>query len=292
MHFSFGKAKLRIRGFDVFVWMFAMFSLCIILFPLMYVVSLSFSGAAQVLQGNVTFFPKDFTLASYAEMMKSPMILKAYKNSILYTATSVSISMVLVTMTAYPLMRKDLPGRKILINMILFTMFFNGGIIPIYILLQNLGFMDKIWALVIPWAIPQFELFLLKNYFENTPEEIYEAAVVDGASEFRIMVNIYVPLAKPMFAALAVFFAMFQWNNYMVPLMYISSPSKYPLQLLLNDMLLREQTTEVGMMNLSEVTSVGLKNATIVLSVLPLLILYPFLQKYFIGSIYVGSIKG
>lgn len=288
------KKLRRIEGFDIFVWLIALAALVIVIFPLLHVVSLSLSGASSVTQGKVTFYPKDFTLDSYFSILKSPKILKAYWNSFLYTGTSVAISLVLITMTAYPLAMKFMPGRKLFINMILFTMFFSGGIIPFYLLMQNLKLMDSIWALVLPWAIPQFELFLLKNYFENIPSEIYEAATIDGASHFRIMTKIYMPLAKPIYATLVIFLAMHQWNNYMAPLMYISTPSKYPLQLVLNEMLMQEQAQNgaTAAIQMTNVTSVGMKNATIMLSALPLLIVYPFVQKYFIGSIYVGAVKG
>lgn len=284
----------RIEGFDIFAWLIALVALVVVLFPLLHVVSLSLSGASSITQGKVTFYPKDFTIDSYLSILKSPKILNAYWNSFLYTGVSVVISLVLITMTAYPLAMKDLPGRKLFINVILFTMFFSGGIIPFYLLMQNLKLMDSIWALVLPWAIPQFELFLLKNYFENIPGEIYEAATIDGASHYCIMTKIYMPLAKPIYATLVIFLAMHQWNNYMAPLMYISTPSKYPLQLVLNEMLMQEQAQNgaTAAMQMPNVTSVGMKNATIVLSALPLLIVYPFVQKYFIGSIYVGAVKG
>ncbi len=286
------KKLKRFEAFDIFVWLIALLALLVVLFPLLHVVSLSLSGASSIMQGKVTFYPQDFTFSSYMSILKSPKILNAYWNSISYTVLSVVISLVLITMTAYPLAIKTMPGRKLFINMILFTMFFSGGIIPFYLLMQNLKLMDSIWALVLPWAVPQFELFLLKNYFENIPGEIYEAATIDGASHFRIMTKIYMPLAKPIYATLVIFLAMHQWNNYMVPLMYISSPSKYPLQLVLNEMLMQEQNGSTSAIQMANVTPIGMKNATIVLSALPLLILYPFVQKYFIGSIYMGSVKG
>ena len=291
------KNRNRIKNnfslIDIFVWLFVIFVLIIVLSPLMNVLSLSLSSSEQVLTGNVSVFPKGFTFASFASILKSGKILRAYTNSFLYTGTAVCISLILCTATAYPLARKVLPARNFFITMILFTMFFNGGIIPFYILMQNLGLMNSMWALVIPWAIPPFELFLLKNFFENVPEEIHEAAVIDGASEYKILYNIFIPVAKPIFATLAIFFAMAQWNNYITPLMYITSPSKFPLQLVLQEMLIEEQAkSSTQTIEFAALTSQGLKNATIVLSVLPLLVLYPFLQKYFIGSIYVGAVKG
>ncbi len=152
--------------------------------------------------------------------------------------------------------------------------------------------MDSIWAIILPWAIPPFQLLLLKNYFENVPNEIYEAALVDGASEYRIFGQIFVPLAGPIFATIAIMIATTSWNHYMVPLMYISSPEKYPLQLVLNEMLMEEQVQTSTYAQNATLTPTGLKNVTVVLSILPLVIVYPFLQRYFIGSIYAGSVKG
>jgi len=287
------KSLKKIGIVDIIAWTIATFALVIILVPFMNVISLSLSRADSILRGDVSIWPIGFNLDSYVSIMQSPRILTAYWNSIRYTTVTVVISLFLGAITAYPLSRKFLPGRKFLISMVVFTMFFSGGLIPFYILMQNLGLMDNIWALVIPWAIPAFELFLLKNYFENMPHEIYEAAAIDGASEYTMLARIYVPLAKPIFATLTIFFALWQWNAYMVPLMYITTPSRFPLQLVLNEMLIQEQAMGSGtnMANI-HLTPQGVKNATIVLSVLPLLLLYPFVQKYFISGIYIGSVKG
>lgn len=286
------KKLKRIEGLDIAVWIFAILMMLVVFVPFMYVVSLSLSSSEAIVQGKVGIFPVDITFDSYKDMLKTPKILNAYKNSFMYTAGETLLALFLCAITAYPLSRKNLPGRGKLIGMILFTMFFSGGLIPFYILMQNLHLMDSIWAIILPWAIPAFQLLLLKNYFENVPNEIYEAAVVDGASEYRIFGQIYVPLAGPIFATIAIMIATSAWNQYMVPLMYISSPEKYPLQLVLNEMLMEEQVQSSTYAQNATLTPTGLKNVTVVLSILPLVIVYPFLQRYFIGSIYAGSVKG
>lgn len=286
------KRLKKIELLDIVVYLIAILMLAIVFIPFLYIISISLSGSSAILQGKVSLFPVDFTFASYAEMLKTPKILNAYKNSFIYVASGVVLALALCLVTAYPLSRKQLPGRGKLIGMILFTMFFSGGLVPFYILMQNLGLMDNIWAIILPWAIPQFQLLLLKNYFENVPEEIYEAAVVDGASEYRIFGQIYLPLAVPIIATITIMIATAEWNNYMVPLMYINDPAKYPLQLVLREMLVEENLQNAAYTQAATLTPIGLKNATVVISILPLLIVYPFLQKYFIGSIYAGAVKG
>lgn len=286
------KRLKKIELLDIVVWLIAILILAIVFIPFLYVVSLSLSGSSAILQGKVTIFPVDFTLASYTEMLKTPKILNAYKNSFLYVGLGTVISVGLLLLTAYPLSRRALPGRGKFIGLVLFTMFFNGGLVPFYILMQNLGLIDTIWAIVIPFAIPQFQLLLLKNYFENVPEEIYEAAVIDGASEYRIFARIFVPLAVPIIATVAIMVATKEWNSYMIPLMYLNDPAKFPLQLVLREMLVEENLQDSMYTQTATLTPTGLKNATVVISILPLLIVYPFLQKYFIGSIYAGAVKG
>lgn len=286
------KRLKKIELLDIVVWLIAALMLAVVFIPFLYVLSVSLSGSSAILQGKVSLFPVDFTLASYVEMMKTPKVLNAYKNSFIYVGSATILSVALLLLTAYPLSRRSLPGRGKFIGLILFSMFFSGGMVPFYLLIQNLGFMDTIWAIIIPWAIPQFQLLLLKNYFENVPEEIYEAGVVDGASEYRIFGQIFVPLAVPIIATVAIMIATTQWNSYMVPLMYINDPAKYPLQLVLREMLVEDNLQDSMYTQVATLTPTGLKNATVVISILPLLILYPFLQKYFIGSIYAGAVKG
>lgn len=282
----------KIEALDVIVWIFAILMMVIVVLPFLNVVSLSLSSSSAILQGKVSFWPVGITFDAYAEMLRTPKILNAYKNSFIYTFGGVALSLVLLTLTAYPLSRKGLPGRGKIIGMILFTMFFNGGMIPFYILMQNLGLMDSVWAIILPWAIPQFQLLLLKNYFENVPDEIYEAAIMDGASEFRILGQIFVPLAAPIFATVAIMIATSLWNNYMNPLMYLTTQSKFPLQLVLQEMLVEDKVQDSPYTQGATLTPTGLKNVTVMISVLPLLIIYPFVQRFFIGSIYVGAVKG
>lgn len=283
----------RIYGIDIVSWALAFLVIAVIVLPFLHVVSISLSNATNVLQGKVSFFPRGFTFDSYIKVLENPNIARAYLNSFIYTGTATLLGLALTYITAFPLAQKNLPGRKTVLLLFMITMVFSGGMIPTFILIQSLGLLDTIWSLILPGAIVPYNLFLLKNYIENVPAELYEAATVDGASEYRIMLDIYLPVTKPIMATLAVFIAMATWNNYLSPLLYMSSPDKYPLTLVLRDMLINEEAkVSATSMSLAEVTSSGMQNATVMLSVLPLLILYPFMQRFFIGSIYVGSVKG
>jgi putative aldouronate transport system permease protein len=285
--------KRKIDIVDVIVLIIVTIVIIVVTFPLLNVLSTSLSSSDQVIRGNVTFFPRGFSLETYKAIMKNGKIVRAYGNSFLYTISAMVISLILVTIMAYPLSRKFLPGRKIILSMVIFTMVFSGGLIPIYMLIQGLKLMNTMWALVLPWAIPAYEMFLLKNYFENIPEAMYEAATIDGANDFWILTKIFIPLAKPIFATLAIFFALNQWNSYMTPLMYITSQDKYPLQLILQNMLMQETAkSSTTAMEYAALTSQGMKSATIVISIIPLLVFYPFIQRYFIDGMYAGAVKG
>lgn len=283
----------KFDSFDIINMIFMILVLIIVGSPLMYILSVSLSSNAAIAAGKVSIFPRGINLASYKEVLSTAKIPLAYANSILYTLLSVIISLFLVIITAFPLSRRELKGRSGILLMIVFTMFFNGGMIPFYLLIQNLGMMDTIWALVIPWAIPAYELMLLKSYFENIPGEVYEAAIIDGANEYRILFQIFIPMSLPILATLVMFFTRTQWNSYLVPLMYLSSPDKYPLQVVLQEMLMEGQAkSSLESVESASLNAEALKNATIVLSIIPILIIYPFIQKYFVKGVYVGAVKG
>ena len=243
--------------------------------------------------GSVSFSLSNYNLDSYINILSSSKVPRAFKNSVIYTLTGTLLGLFLVTITAYPLADKQLKGRNFLLRMIAFTMFFNGGLIPIFLLINSLGFMDSIWAIIVPWAVPAYELMLLRNYFESIPSEMHEAAEMDGASEYHILFKIYIPMALPMLCTLALFFARGQWNSYLVPLMYLSSAKRFPLQVILQEMLIQDTAKSTGDALVgASIATESLKNATIVISMIPLVLMYPLFQKYFISGIYVGAVKG
>lgn len=283
----------KITTFDVVITIIMLTILVLVGVPLLYIFSISLSSNEYIAQGAVTVFPKGITLSAYKEILSTPKVPMAYLNSIWYTALATVISMFLLVITAYPLSRRELKGRQGILLMIVFTMFFSGGMIPFYLLIQNLGMVDTVWALVIPWAVPAYELMLLRSYFENIPNEVYEAATIDGASEYRILFQVFLPMSLPILATLVMFIVRNQWNSYLVPLMYLQTPEKYPLQVVLQEMLLKGQAkTTIATVESAELNVEALKNATIVLSIIPVLMLYPFVQRYFVKGLYIGAVKG
>lgn len=283
----------KITFFDILLAMIMLAILLLVGIPLLYIFSISLSSNEYIAQGAVTIFPKGLNLSAYAEILSTPKVPMAYLNSIWYTGLATVISMFLLIITAYPLSRRELKGKKGILLMIVFTMFFSGGMIPFYLLIQNLRMVDTVWALVIPWAIPAYELMLLKNYFENIPNEVYEAATIDGANEYRILFQVFLPMSLPILATLVMFIVRTQWNSYLIPLMYLQSPDKYPLQVVLQEMLLKGQAkTSIATVESAELNVEALKNATIVLSIIPVFILYPFVQKFFVKGLYIGAVKG
>ncbi|MBQ4110483.1 MAG: carbohydrate ABC transporter permease [Clostridia bacterium] len=280
--------KKKIDTFDVVNIILLFFVLMIVIFPIIYVVLCSLSKT-----GSVSFSLSNYNLDSYINILSSSKVPRAFKNSVIYTLTGTFLGLFLVTITAYPLADKQLKGRNFLLRMIAFTMFFNGGLIPIFLLINSLGFMDSIWAIIVPWAVPAYELMLLRNYFESIPSEMHEAAEMDGASEYHILFKIYIPMALPMLCTLALFFARGQWNSYLVPLMYLSSAKRFPLQVILQEMLIQDTAKSTGDALVgASIATESLKNATIVISMIPLVLMYPLFQKYFISGIYVGAVKG
>lgn len=271
----------------------------IIAYPLIYIISASFSSADAVMAGRVWLLPVDFSLKAYETTFKYESIMTGYRNSLIYTVSGTAVCMVVTTLCAYCLSRKDFYGRKTVGFLVLFTMLFNAGLVPNFLLVNNtLKWSNTIWALIIPNAMSAWYVILMRSYFENSiPAELFEASEIDGCSIYRQLWSIAIPLSGPIFAVIALYTAVGIWNSYFDALIYINDKSMYPLQLVLRNILilnsmdmttvadLRDMASRQGMYNL-------LKYAVIVVSSLPLLIFYPFVQKYFVKGIMVGSVKG
>lgn len=262
------------------------------LYPIVYITAISLSETASVLQGKVFLLPKGWNLDAYAEVMKNSKIPRAYLNSVYYTALGTFINLLFTAVAAYPLSQRTFFGRKFFMLAIVFTMFFNAGIIPTYMIVQQLGLLDTVWALVLPNAIWTMELIILKSFYENMSGQIREAALIDGASEFRILFNIVIPLSKPALASIGLFYFMGHWNSFFLPLIYLNDASMYPLQVVLRDMLIYNAENDSGLVDRAALAPQAMKNATIVLSIIPILLIYPFAQKYFAKGVMLGSEKG
>ncbi|TBL79001.1 carbohydrate ABC transporter permease [Paenibacillus thalictri] len=269
-----------------------------VLYPLIYVISASVSDPMLVLQGKVWLWPRDLTFEAYKRVFQNPDILIGYRNTILYTVIGTCINIAMTIAGAYPLSRKDFIGRNVLMALITFTMFFSGGIIPTYLVVKNLGLVNTFWAMILPNALSVFNLIIMRTFFQNTiPVELQESAFMDGASNIRILRSVVLPLSMPIIAVLILYYAVSHWNSFFNALIYLSGRQMYPLQLFLRELLIQNQMEQmlsgdsesmIQQMMIAE----GLKYAIIVVSSLPVLIMYPFLQKYFEKGMMIGAIKG
>ncbi|WP_068617811.1 carbohydrate ABC transporter permease [Paenibacillus tuaregi] len=285
-----GERKISV--FDVMNTLILCLVAVATLYPIVYITAVSLSDTAAVVQGRVFLFPKGLNFGAYAEVLKNDTIPRAYLNSIFYTAFGTFVNLLFTAVAAYPLSQKGFFGRKFFMMAIVLTMFLNPGIIPTYVVVQQLGLTNSVWALVLPNAIWTMELIILKSFYENMSSQIREAALIDGASEYRILFNIVIPLSKPALASIGLFYFMGHWNSFFLPLIYLNDPDKYPLQVVLRDMLIYSAENDAGLVDRSAIAPQSIKNATIVLSMIPVLLIYPFAQKYFAKGVMLGSEKG
>ena len=270
-----------------------------ILYPLVYVVSASFSSGEALASGKVRLFPVEPTLLSYKTVFEYDAIWVGFVNSIIYTVVGTGVTMVLTLLAAYPLSRDDFRGKKVLSSIFLFTMMFSGGLIPTYMLVKNLGLMNTMWSIILPTAVSAYNVIVARTFFNQTiPKELLEASQMDGCSDFRFFSQIVIPLSKPIVAVLCLWIAISLWNGYFNPLIYINEESKYPLQLVLRRILLMSQVNfananiDPARVAANRYLSQMLQYSTIIISSLPLMILYPFIQKYFVKGVMIGSVKG
>lgn len=273
--------------------------LIIVLYPIIYIISCSFSSGDALMSGKVKFFPVEPTLQSYRAVFKYSSIWVGYKNSIIYAFVGTAISMVLTLFAAYPLSRSDFRGKKIFMFIILFTMMFSGGLIPNYLLVKNLKLLNTMWAVVLPGAVSAYNIIVARTFFNNTiPKELQEAAEMDGCSDFKFFIKIVIPLSAPIIAVLSLWVIVGLWNSYFSPMIYLDSQEKYPLQLVLRRILLLSQVNlnqtniDPEIIRKNQYLGEMLKYGTIIVSTLPLMVVYPFVQKYFVKGVMIGSVKG
>lgn len=286
------------KWFDIAVVIISAIILIIVLYPLIFVVSASFSNPQKVMNGEMWLFPVDFSLDAYISILKNESVWNGYKNTIIYTIGGTFINIILTTLAAYPLSRRDLPGRNIFMFIITFTMFFSGGLIPTFLVVQQLGMVDTMWAMMIPNAIATYNLIVMRTYFQSSiPWEIQESAMMDGCNNMQMLWKIILPLSKPIIAVMVLFYAVGHWNAFFNALIYLRDDSLYPLQLVLREILLVTQanaTEGLDSVGLGDKLLLGesIKYALIIIASLPVLIMYPFVQKHFVKGVMIGSIKG
>jgi multiple sugar transport system permease protein/putative aldouronate transport system permease protein len=294
------RAKIKYswedRLFDLVNDGLLMLAVLIVLYPLIYIVSSAFSSPDAVAKGKVVLFPVDFSLRGFEEVFSHKAIVTGFANSIFYTIVGTSVNLVMTVAAAYPLSRKNLPGRRILLFLFTFTMLFNGGLIPSYLLTSQLGLINKRAVMIIPLALNVFNVIICRTFFETTiPDELVEAAQLDGFSQTRFIIQIVVPLSKAIIAVLALYYGLGHWNSYFQAFLYITEKSKFPLQIVLRDILILNQVNEIiadpllyqakrGMADL-------LKYALIVVASVPFMIAYPFVAKHFVKGVMIGAVK-
>ncbi len=283
--------------FDVFVCVCGILLVAVVLFPLLFILAASFSDPDLVLHGKVLIFPRGFTIEPYRMVFKNADIWRGYRNTIFYTVSGTLINIVMTVMAAYPLARKEMKGRRFLSLVVIFTMYFNGGIIPTYLLVWDLGMYNTVWAILIPAAISTYNLIVARTFFEQSiPQDLYESAKLDGCGSVRTLISIVLPLSKAILAVLVLYYGVGHWNAYFNALIYIRNEELQPLQIVLRNILLLSQTEQMGSNDVGMGEKIkmmeGIKYSVIVVSSVPVLLLYPFAQKYFVKGVMIGAVKG
>lgn len=291
------KIRLADKSFDIVNAVMMAFIFVVTLYPLIIVVSSSLSSAEALMAGKVTLFPVNFTFAGYKAVFSNENIWNGLGNSVFITLVGTCINIVMTILAAYPLSRKDFGLQGFVSFIFAVTMWFSGGLIPMYLLVKDLGLFNSRLALIIPYAINVWNMIIIRTYFQsNIAGEMLEAAKIDGCDDFRYLIQIAVPLSKPAIAVVVLYYAVANWNVFLPAYMYIQKPSLYPIQVVLRDILLLSQTQELAGDAASgtnvRLMSELLKYAVIVIASLPMVVIYPFIQKYFVKGIMIGGVKG
>jgi putative aldouronate transport system permease protein len=270
----------------------------LVLYPLIFVISSSFSSADAVSSGKVILWPVDFSTEGYETVFENSQVGRGYLNSIFYTVFGTLISLSMTMMAAYALARKDLPFRGPLMFLFTFTMLFDGGMIPNYMLMRDLHFLNTPWAILLPGAIAVYNMIITRTFIaHNIPNELRESAEIDGCTDFQYFFRIVLPLSKAIIAVIALYYAVFQWNSYFSAFLYLTDKDLFPLQIVLRDILLANTIeasaiVEPELMAAKQGLADLLKYALIIVSSIPMMIVYPFIQKYFVKGVMIGSLKG
>lgn len=286
------------KVFQIVNTAFLIIILLLVAYPCIYVLSASFSDPRAVISGEVWLFPVRPTLRGYAAAFRNQDLIRGFFNALYITVVGTTVNIILTVMLAYPLSRKTFYGRGLITIIITITMFFSGGLVPSFLLINNLHLYNTFWALILPAAISINNTIICRTYFQsNIPEELYEASQLDGCSDIGFLVRIVLPLSAPVLAVLVMYYAVGHWNSYFSAMIYLSDREKFPLQIILREILIQNTISEDVMMDVSAQEKLQgmadlLKYSTIIISSLPMLILYPFIQKHFVKGVMVGSIKG
>lgn len=282
--------------FTVFNYTFITVLCLVMLYPFWHVVMQSFSSMEETLKGGMFLYPKGFNIDTYKSVFNNPQVFTGFGTSFMVTIVGTVLGTLLTAMTAYPLSKARLRGGKVMMVLVLFTMIFAAGMIPSFLLVQGLGLLDNRLALILPALVSAYNCIIMKNFFLSIPESLEESARIDGANDIRIFFSIIVPLSKATIATIALFMAVAYWNDYFSTVLYIRSSDKWALQAVLRNMLTNTQQAMaqagVNVINTSNTNSETIKAGTIVISTVPILVVYPFVQKYFVTGVMIGGVKG
>jgi len=262
------------------------------LLPFLYVLAGSFATELEITTRPFFLWPHEFTTASYASILSSTAFVRAFVTTVVVTLVGTLIQLALTALMAYPLSKVELPGRRTIMTVVVFTMVFSAGMIPTFLVVKQLGLLDTYWALILPAAINPFSLIIIKNFFQQLPQELEESAKIDGAHELQILRHVVVPLSKPVLATFALFYAVGIWNDYMSPLLYLNDQSMWTLQMFLRQVTASASMTAQDMGTELPPPAQGIKFAVVIVATIPVLLAYPFLQKHFAKGMLIGSVKG
>ena len=285
-------------GFDIVTTILLVLALLIVLYPLYFVVIASVSDATSISSGQVILLPKNVSLVGYQRILQDARIGSGYVNSMLYTLGSTLIGVTTTVMAGYSFSRSDLVGRKVLMLLYVFTMYFSGGLIPTYLVVKQLGLMGSPWVVILLGSVSVYNIIIARSFFTNNiPPELFEAASIDGCGNGRFFVSMVVPLSKSIIAVLALYYAVAQWNGYFNALVYLNRQEQYPLQLILREILISSQLVQADVGDLDAIQEMQriaatVKYGVIVVASVPMLMIYPLVQKYFVKGVMIGSVKG
>ncbi|GIP37780.1 ABC transporter permease [Paenibacillus sp. J31TS4] len=291
------KESLGERIFTVCVYILFTLLGIATLFPFLNIIAKSLSSEAAVISGMVTLYPIDFQIGTYQWVLGNKQFLNSFKITVFITVVGTFCSLLMTVLSAYPLSKTYLSGRKSFLLIFIFTMLFNGGLIPTYLLMQKLGLVNTVWSLFVPGMISVFNMLIVKNYFEGLPDSLEESAKLDGASNVRILFSIMLPLSMPVMATIGLFYAVTLWNSYFNALVYVTDPALKPLQLYLKELIastseVMKLAGEIDINNDLNKAPEAVQAASIITATVPILCVYPFLQKHFVKGVLVGSVKG
>ncbi|OUS70410.1 ABC transporter permease [Paenibacillus sp. MY03] len=283
--------RLDDKLFDSFVYLILIICGLAAILPILYVISVSITPFGEVLRnGGFILFPREITFTAYRTLLTESNIPQAFKITIWITVIGTAVNLILTSLMAYPLSRKNLPARNFFLLMIVFTLLFSGGIIPTYLVVKSVGLLDSIWAMILPNAVWSFNVLIMKSFFEGLPEELFESARMDGAKEFRILIQIVTPLSIPVLLTVGLFYLVGHWNEFFQAIFYVTDRTLFPLQVIVRELLMQSQQPLENAENMMPTQTMQM--AAVMIASVPVIVIYPFLQKHFTKGMLLGSIKG